>query len=76
MFISEDKKNLNSFYSFKMDQNRFDLIRNRSRKQIFRFALTGVIFGFVTEYMLGNSTIYSNIVKKATMRRLSTHFMI
>ena len=59
-----------------MDQNRFETIRSRSRKQIFRFALTGIIFGFITEYMLGNSTIYSNIIKKATMRRLSIAFFM
>ncbi len=59
-----------------MDQNRFDTIRSRSGKQILRFAITGIIFGFITEYMLGNSTIYSNIIKKATMRRLSTKFFI
>ena len=75
-FESEDRKNLNSYYSFKMDQAKFDLIKSRSRKQISRFAVTGVIFGFITEYMLGNSTIYSNIVKKATLRRLSNFLAI
>ena len=37
-----------------------------------RFALTGIVFGFFTEWLLGNGKIYSNIIKKSTMRRLST----
>jgi hypothetical protein len=37
-----------------------------------RFAVTGLIFGFFTEWLLGNGRIYDNIIKKTTMRRLST----
>ena len=36
-----------------------------------RYALTGLIFGFFTEWLLGNGRIYDNIIKKSTMRRLS-----
>jgi hypothetical protein len=36
-----------------------------------RFTITGLVFGFFTEWLLGNGKIYSNIVKKSTMRRLS-----
>ena len=33
--------------------------------------ITGLIFGFFTEYLLGNTKIYDNAVDRATMRRLS-----
>ena len=36
-----------------------------------RFAVTGLVFGFFTEWLLGNGKIYDNIIKKTTMRRLS-----
>lgn len=36
-----------------------------------RFALTGLVFGFFTEWLLGNGKIYDNIIKKTTLRRLS-----
>ena len=39
---------------------------------LLRFAVTGIIFGFFTEWLLGNGKIYDNIIKKTTMRRLST----
>lgn len=39
---------------------------------LLRFAVTGLIFGFFTEWLLGNGKIYDNIIKKTTMRRLST----
>lgn len=54
-----------------MNDGKLEQIRKNSRKQIARFAVTGVVFGFFTEWLLGNSTIYTNIVKKSTMRRLS-----
>lgn len=39
---------------------------------LLRFAVTGIVFGFFTEWLLGNGKIYDNIIKKTTMRRLST----
>jgi hypothetical protein len=39
-----------------------------------RFALTGLVFGFFTEWLLGNGKIYDNIIKKTTLRRLSKAF--
>ena len=74
--MSEDMKKLNSFYSFKVDEPKFQQIRKNSNKQIMRFALTGIVFGFFTEWLLGNGKIYSNIIKKSTMRRLSTPLLI
>jgi len=65
-------KKLNNFYSFRVDESKFQQIRKNSNKQIMRFALTGIVFGFFTEWLLGNGQIYSNIIKKSTMRRLST----
>lgn len=59
-----------------MDQNKFNEIQKRSNKQIARFIITGLVFGFITEWMLGNSTIYDNIIKKTTMRRLSKQLII
>lgn len=38
--------------------------------------MIGIAFGFFTEYLLGNTRIYENIVRKATMRRLSKLFFI
>ena len=71
-FISEDRRKLNSFYTFHIGKDKFDQVRRNANRQIRRFALTGVVFGFFTEWLLGNGKIYSNIVKKSTMRRLST----
>lgn len=71
-FISEDRKKMNSFYTFKMDESKLEQIKQRSSKQVGRFVITGLLFGFFTEWLLGNSTIYDNIVKKSTMRRLSS----
>lgn len=56
-----------------MDDAKLDQIKKNSRKQIGRFAVTGIVFGFFTEWLLGNSTIYDNIIKKSTMRRLSNN---
>ena len=70
-FISEDKSKLNSFYTFKVDEEKLIEIRKRSGKQIGRFMFTGVLFGFFTEWLLGNGKIYDNIIKKSTLRRLS-----
>lgn len=36
-----------------------------------RFTITGLVFGFFTEWLLGNGRIYDNIIKKTTLRRLS-----
>jgi hypothetical protein len=71
IFQSEDMKKLGSFYNFQMDEAKFQEIQKRSKKQMMRFAFTGIAFGFLTEWLLGNSTIYSNIIKKTTLRRLS-----
>ena len=32
----------------------------------------GVIFGFGTEWLLGHGKIYDNIIRRSTMRRLSS----
>lgn len=73
--LSEDAKKLNSFYTFKVDESKFTQIKKNSQKQVIRYALTGLIFGFFTEWLLGNGRIYDNIVKKSTMRRLSTMWL-
>lgn len=67
---------MGSFYSFQMDEAKLTQIRQRSTKQISRFVITGLVFGFFTEWLLGNGRIYHNIIKKSTMRRLSTYFPI
>ena len=72
-FVSEDKRKLNNFYSFRVSQDKFHQVNKNANRQIMRFAITGVIFGFFTQWLLGNGKIYSNIVKKSTMRRLSTY---
>lgn len=38
-----------------------------------KFGVTGIVFGFFTEWLLGNGKIYDNIIKKTTMRRLSNY---
>lgn len=74
--LSEDRKKLGSFYNFSMDENKFKQIQKRSKKQLLRFAITGIAFGFFTEWLLGNSKIYDNIIKKTTMRRLSNYLTL
>lgn len=71
-FVSEDRKKMGDFYNFSMDENKLQQIQKRSRRTMARFAVTGLIFGFFTEWLLGNGRIYDNIIKKTTMRRLST----
>ena len=56
-----------------MNEDKLEQIRKRSGRQIGRFAVTGLVFGFFTEWLLGNGRIYDNIIKKSTMRRLSTY---
>jgi hypothetical protein len=63
---------MGSFYNFQMDEGKIQEIQKRSRRLMMRFAVTGIVFGFFTEWLLGNSKIYDNIIKKTTMRRLST----
>jgi hypothetical protein len=70
-FISEDRKKIGDFYNFGMDNNKLQQIQKRSRFMMLRFAITGLVFGFFTEWLLGNGKIYDNIIKKTTMRRLS-----
>jgi hypothetical protein len=52
------------------------MIKDRTWKNQRRVLFTGIIFGFFTEYLLGNTQIYENIVRKATMRRLSKCLLI
>jgi hypothetical protein len=47
-FISEDREKLNSFYKFSMNKTKFENVKVRANKFIWRFALTGFIFGFFT----------------------------
>ncbi len=51
------------------------MIKDRTWKNQRRVLFTGIVFGFFTEYLLGNTKIYENIVRKATMRRLSNFFL-
>lgn len=67
---------MNSFYNFNMDESKLKEIQKRSRKTMGRFAVTGFVFGFFTEWLLGNGRIYDNIIKKTTLRRLSTSLII
>jgi hypothetical protein len=69
--ISRDRAKLNNFYDFKIDNKKLDTIKDRTWKSQKRVFLIGIAFGFFTEYLLGNTRIYENIVRKATMRRLS-----
>jgi hypothetical protein len=46
--ISEDRQKLGSFYNFSMDDSKLKEIKKRSTKQMGRFAITGVVFGFFT----------------------------
>lgn len=67
---------MGDFYNFAMDENKIQQIQKRSKRMMIRFAITGLVFGFFTEWLLGNGKIYDNIIKKTTMRRLSTSFLI
>lgn len=69
--ISRDRAKLKSFYDFKIDDKKLDTIKQRTWSSQKRVFLVGIAFGFFTEYLLGNTRIYENIVRKATMRRLS-----
>lgn len=71
-FKSEDAKKLNDFYTFKMGEDKFQEMKKRTGRNLWRIGLMGVIFGFGTEWLLGNGQIYDNIVKRSTLRRLST----
>ncbi len=73
--LSEDSKKMNSFYNFKLGEEKFTQIQKQAKTKLHRFVFVGVVFGFFTEYLLGNSKIYSNIVTKSTMRRLSTSLL-
>ena len=57
----------------KVDESKFTQIKKNSQKQVIRYALTGLVFGFFTEWLLGNGRIYDNIVKKR-MSNLSVDF--
>jgi|LakMenE18May11ns_1017448.scaffolds.fasta_scaffold9937428_1 hypothetical protein len=46
--ISEDRQKLGNFYNFTMDDSKLKEIKKRSTKQMGRFAITGVVFGFFT----------------------------
>ena len=70
---SKDQQKLNDFFNFKINDQKFHQIQQHTRKKVIRFTVTGVIFGFFTEWLLGNGKIYDNIVKKSTMRRLSKY---
>jgi len=45
-FLSEDAKKMGSYYNFSVDETKFKEIKKHSRRQLIRFGITGIIFGF------------------------------
>lgn len=69
--VSNYHERLGNFYNFSISEQKLSTLEGISKKKAHRYFFTGIIFGFFTQYLLGNTKIYDNAVDRATMRRLS-----
>ncbi len=61
---------LGKFYNFEVSSERFNNVENRANKLIIKHFRNAFIVGFFIEFLVVNTKIFENIVRKSTLRRL------
>lgn len=68
--LSKDQRLLNNFYDFSISEQRLKGFETKKNRMIGRYFLIGLGFGLFYETLIVKTSIYENIIKKSTLKRL------
>jgi hypothetical protein len=58
------------FYTFDFTQKKWNVAQTKFKSLTHKHFRNGILFGFLVECLIINTSIYENSVKKSTVRRL------